>query len=80
MMYVDSAPQDFFGLPTEPSIRGTVCGKVHGKQESSVKKGSKGFFAVKVKGVAGWLLYDLKKDTYCKAQTGFCSLCVNDSV
>jgi len=45
-------------------VEGWKTGTVHDKQEKSVKKGSKGFFAIKVKGVTGWLLYDLKKDTY----------------
>jgi len=41
--------------------RGTA---VYTRQETSKK--SKGFFAVKVQGVTGYLLYDLKKDTYKK--------------
>lgn len=45
-------------------VDGWKMGKVHVKQETSVQKGSKGFFAIRVKGVNGWLLYDLKRDTY----------------
>jgi hypothetical protein len=35
-------------------------------QEKSVKKGSVGFFSLKVQGVRGFPLYDLKKETYKK--------------
>ena len=45
-------------------VDGWKTGKVHYKQETSVQRRSKGFFAIKVKGVVGWLLYDLKRDTY----------------
>ena len=37
--------------------------KVH-MQETSVKKGTKGWFSIKVSHVRGYALYDLKKDTY----------------
>jgi hypothetical protein len=47
-------------------LDGWKMGKMHAKQETSVQKGSKGFFGIKVKNVAGWLLYDLKKETYRK--------------
>jgi hypothetical protein len=47
-------------------VDGWKMGKVHCKQETSVQRGSRGFFAVKVKGVTGWLLYDFKKETYGK--------------
>ena len=38
-------------------------GKVH-MQETSVKKGTKGWFSIKVSHGRGYALYDLKKDTY----------------
>ena len=38
-------------------------GKVH-MQETSVKKGTNGWFSIKVSHVRGYALYDLKKDTY----------------
>ena len=52
-----------------------IRGKVHNMQEKLVQRGSKGFFAITVKVLSGWLLYDLRKDTYGKDWANMLSRC-----
>ena len=40
---------------------GWECGSVHVQEKS---KANKGYFSIKIPGKTGWILYDLKKETY----------------